>query len=204
MSNTSNNAYALTLLCPIKPDSGPEQSFCSRTRELLQRLPNGELSPMARVPNTFQCRFYILTDVFFQGSPAHEDHLKTRYLVFSCNFHGTLDSYLEGFWQHARKAINNIWQYCIGFDQVKDAESFFRYIKKCQITTSYYFNGSSGAPLQEQLKALYLKQQFAEFVQQMQGKSAEEQQRAFQDFVATTAPFNLEQPSWAPGQNTLT
>lgn len=203
MSNTNNNAYALTLLCPIKPDQGPEQSFASRTRELLQRLPNGEQSPMARVPNTYQCRLYILNDVFFEGSPAHEDHLKTRYLVFSCNFHGALETYLHGFWQHARKAITNIWQHCIGFDQVTDAESFSRYIKKCQVTTTYYFNGSSGAPLQEQLKALYLKQQFAEFVQEQQGKSAAEQQQAFQNFIANADPFNSAQPSWAPGLHSL-
>lgn len=204
MSSTNNNACGLTLLCPIKPDHGPEQSFASRTRELLQRLPNGEQSPLARVPNTYQCRFYILNDVFFQGSPAHEDHLKSRYLVFASDFHGDLERYLEGFWQHAREAIHIIWQHCIGFDQVTDAESFIRYIKKCQVNTTYYFNGSSGAPLQEQLKALYLKQQFSEFVQEQQGKSAAEQQQAFQTFIATTDPLNLAQPSWAPGQHKLT
>lgn len=203
MSNTKNNAYALTLLCPIKQDFGPEQSFASRTREQLQRLPDGEQSPMAQVPDTYQCRFYILNDVFFQGSPAQEDHLKSRYLVFSCDFHGGLQAYLMGFWQHAQEAIMAIWQHCIGFEQVHDAESFCQYIKKCQVNTTYYFNGSSGAPLKEQLKALYLKQQFAEFVEQQQGKSAAEQQLAFQDFVARTQPDNLEQPSWAPGQHRL-
>ena len=43
---------------------------------------------MAKVPNTYLARFYILNDVFYQGFPAEEEHLKSKYLVFSSNFHG--------------------------------------------------------------------------------------------------------------------
>lgn len=203
MPNSSQGAYGLTLLCPIKKDTGTEQSFASQTRECLQLLPNWEHSPMARVPNTYFSRFYILNDVFFEGSPAYQDHLKSRYLVFCSDFHGTLEDYLRGFWENAQETIQIIWRHCIGFDAVHDADGFYTYIKKCQVKTTFYFNGSIGTPLREQLKALYLKQSFAEFVQNQQSKSAAEQQQAFKDFVAATQPDNLAEPTWKPGRNTL-
>ena len=108
MANRSGNAYGFTALIPIINgsiiiDEDSQQSHASKVRELLQQWPLNEKSPMAAVPNTYLCRFYVLNDVFYQGSPAEEDHLKSKYLVFSTNFHGELDAYLQGMWDSAKK-----------------------------------------------------------------------------------------------------
>ncbi len=201
--NKNNGAYALTLVCPIKNGILNQQSFASLTRQAVQDLQENELSPLAKVPNTYLARLYILNDVFYEGSPAKEDHLKSKYLVFSSNFHGGLDTYLKGFWTHAEAAARNIWQHCVGFDQVQNAEQFVHYIERCQVDTTYFFNGSSGEPLAEQLKALYLRQCFSEFVIKQQGASAEALHKAFKQFVETTQPDTLAAPTWAPGKSTL-
>ena len=193
----------LTLLSPIINGCTGDQSHASLTRAYLQTLEDWDISPMARVPNTFLCRYYVLDDVFYEGSPAQEDHLESNYLVFCCNFHGNLETYLAGFWEHARDHVQKAWQYCVAFDQVKDAATFIAYIKKCAVKTTFYFNGSSGAPLQEQLKALYLKQEFSQFACDHQGLPPERMRAAFREFVARVQPKNLAEPSWTPGMNTL-
>lgn len=201
MFNKSANPTPLTLLCPIKNGVVGDQSFASLTREYLQTLEIHDRSPMAAVPNTFLCRFFILNDVFFEGSPAEEDHLQSQYLVFCCNFHGDLETYLRGFWQNAESHIRNTWRYCVAFDEVKNAESFVAYIKKCSVKTTFYFNGSSGEPLTEQLKALYLKQELSQFACDTQNHNPQQLRAAFQHFIERTQPTDLGSPTWHPGQN---
>src|SRR4051812_18057199 len=126
MGNLRGKAYALTILSPIKNDIVPGEEICcaEKVRDLLQEwnfLPN---SPMTMVPQTYLCRYFVLDDVYTQSLPGssildtfsdflpivpddvrrdvlpYEEHLKSRYLVFSCNFHcgsaGTVDAYLRG------------------------------------------------------------------------------------------------------------
>jgi hypothetical protein len=217
MSNKSGNAYGLTALIPIKNntvaiDEDSQQSYASKVLELLQEWQVNEKSPMAVVPNTYICRFYVLNDVFYEGSPAHEDHLKSKYIVFSSNFHGDSDkfqealtTYLQGMWEKAQTELKEVFQYCVAFDTVKTTQDFVNYIKRCQINNALFFNGSTDDSLAEQLKALYLKQALSHFVYNNQPliqsgqKNAADLQKAFQAFVQYTKPDNLNEQTWTPG-----
>jgi hypothetical protein len=58
--------------------------------------------------------------------------------------------------------------------------------------------------LSEQLKALYLKQELANFALEHQGvKDPVALQRAFKDFLARVQPDNLAGPTWRPGASSL-
>jgi hypothetical protein len=206
MANKSGNAYALTVLCPIlrgvPPDSPADnrgQTYTALLRNVLQALHVNEGSPMAKVPNTYLCRFWVLSEVPYQGRPAFLEHLKSDYLVFSSNFHGELEPYLEGMWAALQQGILAILWHCVGHEAVRDAGSFIEYIKKCQVTTTFLFNGSTDEPLAVQLKNLYLKQEFSRFAFDNQGKSAPDLQVAFRNFIERTQPTNPEGPTWAPG-----
>jgi hypothetical protein len=203
MANKSGNAYALTVLCPILPgvphDSSTGPDHLALLRNTLQTLHVNEQSPMARVPNTYLCRFWILSDVPYQGNPSLLEHLKSDYLVFSSNFYGELEPYLEGMWGALREGILAILAHCVGHESVHDASTFIEYIKRCQVTTTFFFNGSTDEPLDVQLKNLYLKQEFSKFAFENQGKSAKELQQAFREFVARTQPTNLASPTWVAG-----
>ena len=199
MPNKSGNAYGLTTFCPIINGSQENRSFADRTRDVLQNLPENENSPMARVPNTYLCRMFVLEDVFYQGKPAVLEHLQSQYLVFSSNFHGERDAYIGGMWDAASDSIKKIWQHCVAFSRVNDSKGFVDYIRKCQVQTTFYFNGSTDDSLAEQLKALYLKQEFAKFVHEHQGEDAAALQTAFAAFAARTEPMNLAGPTWKPG-----
>lgn len=214
MGNRSGSAYALTVLCPIKlgspketPEGMNDQTYADLLRFQLQQLKVTEESPMARVPNTYLSRLWVLDDVPYQGHPARLEHLKSHYLVFSSDFHGNLEDYLRGMWDNVEPEISAVLRCCVGFDagphKVTNADTFVAYVKKCQVETTFFFNGSTDEPLQQQLKNLYLKQEFSMFAFKNQGKSAAELQTAFSEFVARTEPENLDRPSWKPGAYSL-
>jgi len=211
MANQSGNAYALTLLCPIRhgmPKEFPEgmegQTCAACVRYLLQDVMRvSEDSPMARVPNTYLSRFYILEDVPYQGKPATLEHLKSNYLVFSANLHGDLDTWLTGMWNAIQPEIRGLLQYCFGFEGVHDCASFITWIRKCQVETTFFFDGSTDEPLAVQLKNLYLKQEFSDFVFANQGNSPEVLQANFREFVARTQPENIDAPTWRSGAYSL-
>lgn len=203
MPNESGRAYGLTTLCPLENDSQDDQSYAAIVKGLLRAMPLDENSPFAQVPNTYLCRLFVLDDVFFEGHPAAEDHLQNKYLVFIAELHGDLDSYLRGMWSHAEPTIRSLWRYCVRFGDVQDDKSFVRYIKRCQVETTFYFNGSNDEPLAEQLKALYVKQELAKFAHAHQGQGAAELQRAFREFIARVEPSNLARPTWRPGASSL-
>jgi len=206
MANKMGNAYGLTILCPIRQDTPPalpegmaDQSCTACLQYQLQQVKVNQDSPMARVPNTYLCRFYVLKDVPYQGKPAHLDRLKSDYLVFSSNFYGDLEPYLEGLWKGIEADVRAIMQYCVGFETVRDAASFIEYVKKCQVETTFFFNGSTDEPLADQLKGLYLKQEFSKFAFENQGKGPRELRDAFRSFVERTQPSNVAGPTWRPG-----
>lgn len=202
MANQSGNAYGLTTLCPIINGSRDDQSYSALVRYRLQQL-HTEDSEISRVPNTYLCRLFVLNDVFYQGKPAALDHLKSKYLVFTSNFHGELEPYLRGMWDAAGQTVREVWEFCVGFERVHDAPGFVDYIKKCQVKTTFYFNGSTDDSLAEQLKALYLKQELSIFAYENQAKSPKDLQRAFNEFVKRVKPSNLAAPTWKAGASSL-
>ncbi len=203
MANENAGAYALSLLCPIAEGSERDRSYAALTKAWLQDLGVHEESPFARVPNTYLCRLFVLDDVIYEGAPHALDHLKSKYLVATFNFHGERDAYLRGLWEGVREQLLQAFKYCVGFENVKTRDAFVEYIGRCQVPTTFFFNGSNGDPLAKQLKALYLKQELGRFAAEHQGMAPGELQRAFQEFVARTKPHDLTGPTWKAGASRL-
>lgn len=235
--NISGNAYALTILAPIKNGYTEEQiAYADIVRCRLQDWNNQDYSPMAQVPQTYLCRYYVLDDVYTESLPGadprsrwldlltalpfggignklrvgmlpKEDHLQSRYLVFSCNFHGgpegDLDGYLRGMWQAISEQIKDIWGFCYGFEEVDNADKFIAYMKQCQRPAALFFVGSNDDPLPEQLKALYLKQEFANFAVANQGLDAAALRANFKTFIERVQPNDVTGPTWPAGKYTV-
>jgi hypothetical protein len=225
--NINGQAYALTILSPIRPGHVGEVSFGNMVHQQLEGWNMRENSPMVHVPQTYLARFFVLDDVFIEsqqggGAPdtvndwlpivpdflrrwmqPSQDHLQSRYLVFSSNFHGALDDYLRGMWRAIEQDVRSVWQYCYAFEDVRDEAGFVAYMKRCQLDASLFFVGSNDDPLDEQLKALYLKQEFSRFAAESQGLPTAELKLRFREFIARVQPTDLKGPSWEPGQYRL-
>ena len=221
--NKSGNAYALTMLCPIKPGLEGNRIYADLIRDRLESWNLGAMSPFAKVPNTYLCRFFVLDDLYTESLPGasfwdtlsdirilpsnqerlaalpHTDHLQSRYLVFSSNLHGDLDTYLSGMWQSMEIEIKSIWHYCYGFETVNDASSFVAYAHKCCMDASLFFMGSNDDSLADQLKALYVKQQFSKFAQATQDLPAAQLKQAYTEFMQRIKPRDISHPTWKPG-----
>ena len=113
-----------------------------------------------------------------------------------------LDTYLTGMWTHAEEFVKKLWEECVGFEGVNDAPAFVSYIRRCQVKTTFYFNGSNGDPLEDQLKALFLKQELSRFAYEHEGLPPEELQAAFKAFIARVRPSEPT-PRWKAGQSSL-
>jgi hypothetical protein len=119
--------------------------------------------------------------------------------VFSSNLHGDLDTYLSGMWQSMEPEIKSIWQYCYGFEAVNDASSFIAYAHKCCMDASLFFVGSNDDSLADQLKALYVKQEFSKFAQATQDLPAAQLKQAYTAFMQRIKPRDISHPTWKPG-----
>lgn len=226
-SNVSGKAYALTLMCPIKGGTTDSKvAFADAIRDQLESWNAMATSPMALIPNTYLCRHYILDDVCTQSLPGagiwdtisdilpmmpaswrraalpYEDHLKSRYLVFSSNFHGELEPYLRGMWDCAQAHVRSVWQHCYGFESVSDAATFTDYTRRCQLDASLFFVGSNDDSLAAQLKALYVKQEFSRFAQETQDMPAAQLRQAYLQFMQQVKPRDDAGLTWKAGQRT--
>jgi hypothetical protein len=95
--------------------------------------------------------------------------------------------------------VRSVWQYCYGFELVKDSASFVAYAQKCRLDASLFFVGSNDDSLAEQLKALYVKQQFSKFAQETQDLPAAELKQAYTAFMKRIKPRDVNFPTWKAG-----
>lgn len=182
MANTSGNTYGLTILSPIIENNRLDVCHSMELRWYLSQLPRDYRSPFAQLSSTYLARLVVMDDVVFVGHPAHEDHLKSRYLVFETNFDGDLDSYLRSMATKTRDFVNDVWKHCVGFPGTADIDKFIAYMKRCQVETTFFFADVNDQSVQSTLDALKAQAALTHFIEQHQGQRPEEVQRAFGRF----------------------
>ena len=105
----------------------------------LATLPRDESSPFARVSSTHMARLVVMDDVVYVGMPSCEEHLKSQYLVFETNFDGDLDTYLARMAREIPTEVDADMAALLGLSGSTGRGAFIAYMKKCQITTTFYF-----------------------------------------------------------------
>ena len=191
MANLNGNMYGLTILSPILDDPKIKISHDTALRMYLQNMHRHERSPFAKVAGTHICRLVVMDDVVYVGSPAKEEHLKSKYLIFNSNLYGGVDQYLEEMARKIPGVVDDIWSHCVGYPGVTDPRAFAAYMKKCQVETTFFFADVNDKTVELTLKALWTKVEFTAFIEQNQGRSPVELQREFVAFwerVRTSPP----------------
>jgi hypothetical protein len=120
-------------------------------------------SPFARNRLNHLARFVVIDDVVYNGRvpgntlidrvlgrnpiiPQPVDKLRCPYLFFSADIDAPADgadalrAYTDALWETMRDELAEIFGHCLGFDGVKDADGFHRYIRRCQLETTMPFN----------------------------------------------------------------
>jgi hypothetical protein len=196
IGNVVGESYCFMALCPIRRAAlGSPNSFASRIRDYLARLPTGAESPFAKITSIHLCRLLIIDDVPYEGFPAQRDHLQSSYLLFSASIAGDLTSCLTDFVALLPDVIHNVWVNCVEFPGVESPYQFIAYLKKCQINTSFFFGGYPQASLLEVMNALLTQKLFTRFLIATQGSNPVELKERFNAFMDDLR----KQPSPCPG-----
>jgi hypothetical protein len=182
MANVSGSTYGLTILSPIIEDERLDICHSMELRWYLSQLPRDCRSPFAQLSSTYLARLVVMDDVVFVGHPAHEDHLKSRYLVFETTFDGDLETYLRRMAAETKEFVDAVWKHCVGFPGTGDVNAFIAYMKSCQIKTTFFFADVNDRTVESTLQALKTQAALVHFMEKHQDMPAPELQQAFGEF----------------------
>jgi hypothetical protein len=172
--NVSGQAYSLTVITPIV--NGRE----SHLVRYLDGLQSGHQSPLAGVRGTHFARWVVMDDVIYEGPDEGErEHLKHARLLFTSNFDGELDPYLEALRTGLSDSADTIWGNCIGYPGSGEARAFADYMRHHQIDSSLFFAAYGDRTVEEVKRSLALRIKLVEFALRAQGMPASELKAAF-------------------------
>jgi hypothetical protein len=173
MSDVSGQARALMVLTPVIP--GREAALHS----YLEALPPAEGSPLAAVPSTHFARWLVIDELVQQGPPQKPDHLSCPYLLFTSNFDGELDAYLDQLLAAMAKEADEIWGACVGYPGSGDPRAFKEYLTHNRIPTTFFVSAYPQATVDDVRSSMALRAQITDFAIRAQGLDAEARRRAF-------------------------
>jgi hypothetical protein len=113
--------------------------------------------------------------------PACEEHLKSKYLVFESNCDGDLEPYLTGLAKSIPEHLDAIWGHCVGYPGAKNVDAFIRYMKACQLETTFYFAAVNDKSVPQTLRALQTQRGVSDFITEHQDHKPEQLQKEFEN-----------------------
>lgn len=197
MSNRVKQAYAVTVLTPIRNGTVMGVHHASKLRDRLARSLREGHSPFATLRIVHTARLLVIDDLVSESLPGKEDHIASRYLLLVADVDGDLPTFVRAL-LHAQPAFADaIWSHCVGWPGARAVNDVVQYFRDCQIDTSLYFSGYPGATLQQTLRALHQQRAFIDFTHATRDMPPGELQAAFRAFRAsmekapTPAPAGL-------------
>ena len=172
--NVSGQAYALTVLTPIL------DGHAEALRAHLDALPEGPASPLARVPGTHLARWVVIDQVKYQGhGQRHRDALSSARLLFTSNFDGPLDPYLDKLRTSLGEDADAVWGHCVGYPGHRDAAGFARWLKAHQLEAALFFAAYGDHTLEQVHANLDKRARLIAFALEAQGLEPEQLKARF-------------------------
>jgi hypothetical protein len=172
--NVFGQAYSLTILTPIA--DGRESELAN----YLSGLQSGDQSPLAGVPGTHFARWVVIDDVISEGPAQGEpEHLQYARLLFTSNFDGDLDPYLDALRAGLGASADAIWGHCIGYPGSADGSAFAAYLRRHQIDSSLFFAAYGERTVEDVKRSLAVRTKLIDFALRAQGLAAPELKAAF-------------------------
>ncbi len=174
-ANVSGQACAFMAMTPIAPGEEPA------LRAYLEDL--SEQRPLARSKRTHFARWVIVPDYVNDPKQGHEERLGGPYLIFTSNFDGPLDSYLDELAAELADEAREIWGRCVGAPQT--AADLKRYLLHNQIETGFFYAAYPGATVAKVRAALDNRDRLIDFALRAQSMPPQELRAAFlaEDFA---------------------
>lgn len=172
MSNTSGQATAFMALTPIRAGSEGE------LRSYLEALPRTG-SPLARLAGTHFARWVILHDWVNDPAQPRVDHLESAYLIFTSNFDGPLDPYLDELCVKLAPEAREIWGRCIGCPPEASGPRLKAYLLHNKIDTGFFVAAYPKATVAQVKAAVAARERLIAFTVRAQTLDADDLRRVF-------------------------
>jgi len=169
-SNTLGQAYALTVLTPIRPAA--KADLCA----LLASF-DPDNSPVAELDRTHFARWVVINDFINDPSQRTEDHLACPYLLFTATLDGEIDSYLNLLC--AKGWAGRVWGACIGAPDPPAGPALKAYLRHNQIDTGLFFSAYPDARVERVRRCLALRRKVIDFAADAQEMNPETLQGEF-------------------------
>ena len=172
-SNENGQAYAFMAMTPIV--HGEEAAL----RSYVEAIPR-EGGPFAKLPRTHFARFVILEGFHNEDAQPKDEHLRSQYLVFTSNFDGPLDTYLDELCDRLATDADEIWGRCYGCPRPAAGPALKRYLLHNQLDTGLFFAAYGEATVQKVKAGLEQRERMIRFATSSQALPADELQAAFE------------------------
>jgi hypothetical protein len=149
-------------------------------RSYIQRIER-EHSPFAKLPRTHFARWVILESFYNEDAQPRPEQLHSSYLIFTTNFDGPLDSYLDELCARLADEADEVWGRCFGCPRPASGDPLKRYLLHNQIDTGLFFAAYGDATVQQVKASLDQREQMIDFATTTQGYSPGDLQRAFRE-----------------------
>lgn len=140
----------ITAIVGVKP------GHVERLRAVLQSLNTGAASPIAVISTIHFARWVLIED-------------NTR-LLFTTNFDGSWDDYIDEFIDKAADGLDAIWSNCEGFPEggARNREAFKQYIRDHEYPAALFYSAYPDATVKDVHKALRIRQKFEALLDEFQ------------------------------------
>ncbi len=141
----------LTSITTVKPDR------LDRLKAVLARFSDpARESPIAVVSTIHFARWVLIDN-------------DTR-LLFTSNFDGTLESYIDEFIEKASEGLDAIWSNCEGFPEggSKNVAAFKKYVRESEIKNTLVYTAYPDATVKQIKQALRTRKKFEDFLDEFQ------------------------------------
>jgi hypothetical protein len=150
MSNVAGKAYILNALSPMRP----WLTWFERLNYMGSRAVPSQLVPLLGLSFIHFARWVIVKRDQWPDLGQGKQKLRNDYLLFSSNFNGTWDQYLDAFSDTNPTGVDLAWISSTKFPHSIPSTPFKDYIRVNQIDTDYYYNATPGAAQRDVKSAL--------------------------------------------------
>jgi hypothetical protein len=150
MSNVAGKAYIMNALSPMRP----WLTWLERLNYMGARAVPSQLVPLLGLSFIHFARWVIVKRDQWPDIGQGKQKLRNDYLLFSSNFNGTWDQYLDAFSDSNPTGVDLAWISSTKFPHSIPSTPFKDYIRVNQVDTDYYYNATPGAAQRDIKSAL--------------------------------------------------
>jgi hypothetical protein len=175
MSNVAGKAYVMNVVTPMRPCL----TWINRLGFMLTRALPATTKSLFGLLFIHFGRWAIVKRARWPDYGQGPQKLQNDYMLFSSNFNGTWDQYLDSFSDGIPTGVDLYWVSSTKFPHSIPSTPFKDYIRVNQLDTDYYYNATPGAAVRDIKSALRIRRAVLQLAQQQDSLTPEEFQKAY-------------------------